>query len=63
LESQEERGEIDSQVDLPQTGNFGGYKRAADEESDGGQTVVKKGDQSPILLEDNLSRFLLEGSA
>ena len=52
LESQEERGEIDSQVDLPQTGNFGGYKPAADK-SDRGETVVEKRDQSPNLLEDD----------
>jgi hypothetical protein len=54
LLSQEERGEIDSQADLPQTGNFGSvFEPAAADESDGGETVVEKGDQSPNLLEDD----------
>jgi hypothetical protein len=54
LESHEERGEIDSQVDLPQTGNFGaGFEPAAADESDRGETVMEKGDQSPNLFEDD----------
>jgi hypothetical protein len=53
MDSQEEMEEIDSQVDLPQTGNVGGYhENEPADESNGGKTVVK-GDQSPNLLEDD----------
>jgi hypothetical protein len=53
MDSQEDkkRVEINSKVNLPQTGNFGGYKPAADK-SDGGKTVMNR-DQSPNLLEDD----------
>ncbi len=48
--------EIDSQADLPQTGNFGGYHKSepAADKSNGGKTVMD-GDQSPNLLDDDSS--------
>jgi hypothetical protein len=48
--------DINSQVDLPKTGNVGSYNNELADESDGGETVVDVNrNQSPYLLADDSS--------
>jgi hypothetical protein len=47
---------IDSQLDLPKNGNFGGYNNELADESDGGETVMDMDrNPSPDLFADDSS--------